>query len=73
MKMLKKMLLRPTQRNDVGGELAGLVSEEEIMRRHPPVRCLPPQETTGTADPANLFFAHPLPLLPGEVRERDPS
>jgi hypothetical protein len=73
MKMLKKMLLRPTQRNEVGGEPAGLVSEEEIMRRHPPVRCLPPQqhqETTGTADPANLFFAPPLPLLPAEVRER---
>lgn len=38
------------------------------MRCHPPVRCLPQQqETTGT-DPANLFFAHPLPL-PGELVE----
>jgi hypothetical protein len=71
--MLKRMLLRPTQMEEEG-ELTGLVSEEEIMRRYPPVRCLPPQyqqEATGTApDPANLFFAHPLPLLPSEVRER---
>jgi hypothetical protein len=38
----------------------------------PPVRCLQPQQaTTGTTNPTNLFFTHPV-HLPGEVYWKTP-
>ncbi|ELR14263.1 Fbox domain containing protein [Acanthamoeba castellanii str. Neff] len=45
-----------------------MLGEEANM---PPVRCLQPQQqaTTGTTNPTNLFFTHPV-HLPGELAEQ---
>jgi hypothetical protein len=54
---------------------AMMLGDEEVnvWANMQPVRCLQPQQqaTTGTTNPANLFFTHPV-HLPGEVYWKTP-
>ncbi len=52
-----------------------MLGDEELNEwaKKPRVRCLQPQQqaTTGTTNPTNLFFTHPV-HLPGEVYWKTP-